>query len=247
MSTQLQPPTSRPTAPPDPPRATRSTSRHRGLWIGLAVLIAIVMLVVGASVVAAASFAGRDSSSTTQSFDTTAIESLDVTTVAGDVRILVEERDDIAVTSRSSSTRWSEPVSTAELSEGSLVIASRCESRLFGLRCAASHTVAVPSDVAFDLELETTAGDIQVDGFTGGSASLETTAGDITFDALRAPDQLDALTTAGDIRILVPDETYRVTTDTTVGGSEVQVRQDRDADRLITAETTAGRIRIAHP
>lgn len=247
MSIQLEPPTSRPTAPPQPQRAERSTSRHRGLWIGLTVLAAIVMLAVGASVVAAVSFAGREISSTTQSFDATAIESLDVTTLAGDVRILVEERDDIALTSRISSTRWSEPVSSAEVSGGSLIIASGCESRLLGLRCAASHTVAVPSDVAFDLDLETTAGDIRVDGFTGETAVVETTAGDITFGALSAPVRLDVTTTAGNIRIVVPDEVYRVATDTTVGGAEVQVRQDRDADRVITAETTAGRIRIARP
>lgn len=241
MSIQIEPTPSRRDAPHARTRSVRSTPR-RLLWTGLA---GIAALVLGAGLLYAATLVTQEVSTARRTFDVARVDSLYISSLAGDVEVVVEERADIAVDSRLSSALGYEVASTAGVSGRSLVIASRCDLRLFATRCAASHTVAIPSDVAIDLELETTAGDITVDGFSGETATIETTAGNIVFDTSRAPRRLESRTAAGDIRLTVPDEVYRVATGSTIGEAEVEVRHDRDADRVISAETTVGRILVA--
>lgn len=139
------------------------------------------------------------------------------------------------MTSELSSSLWFEVRNQVDMSDGVSVIASECTGDFFAFNCSATHTIRLPTDAVDELELTTTAGTITVSGssaevdvrttagdielldYSGESATLRTTAGGITVDATAAPRSISAEATAGGIVITVPDEVYDVDTDTTAG------------------------------
>jgi DUF4097 and DUF4098 domain-containing protein YvlB len=198
----------------------------------------------------------------TQTVAADGVDRIVVNGEAGNITVTVEDRSDIEVTSELRSSLWSEVDYQVDMSDDTLTVVSECENA-FVSNCSASHTIRVPADAVDELDLTTTAGSIAVTGssaevdarttagdielldHSGEDAALRTTAGGITVDANVAPRSLSAETTAGSIVITVPDEVYAVDTDTTAGGVEVGVRTDPNADRTITASTTAGEITIS--
>jgi hypothetical protein len=68
---------------------------------------------------------------------------------------------------------------------------------------------------------------------------------ELTFAA--APQQLTAKTGSGDVDIAVPDDdTYQVVVETSVGDTEIRVRQDPGATRTIGVQTSRGDVRIRY-
>ena len=255
MPVATQPPKQSDTAlPPPPPRR-----RRRGLGFALWSLAAVVVL---AGLVSVAAYATRDIAVVEDAFDVSTLTSLDIAGVAGDVDIVVEDRADVLVTSRLSSSLWNDASAGASLDDGTLTLDSGCERQWLTVYCTADQTVAVPADALSHIDITTTAGDVMVTGFDGEvslltragdvvlrdfggeTAVMETTAGNVVIEAGSALRSLEARTTAGDVDVTVADETYLVTTDTSVGDVDVAVRQAPDADRRITVRTSAGDISI---
>lgn len=249
-------------APPPPPPPTRSRSSLRPLWIVLGILVVLV-LVAGA--VFAVGFALSETATSGQTLSPEEVEAIEVRGTAGDVQVVVEDREDIRVESRRSSSLWTDAVSEVEVRDGVLSVVGDCDPDWFVSFCTVEHTIAVPPDVVSrldvtttagavevlgfggDVDAETTAGSVELLDFAGETATLTTTAGQITLEARVAPQLIEATTTAGEIDVLVPDEVYHVSTQTTVGDVDVDVRQDPDADRRIDVETTAGSVTVRSP
>ena len=185
------------------------------------------------------------------------IERLEVDITAGSVTVRATDRDDVRV--RTVRTyAFLKPSTSADLDDGELHLKGTC--RLIG-RCSVRYEIDVPKDVVLDLQ--TSAGDIEISGASGrvvaktsagaiDGEDLEsrvveasTSAGDIELEFNSAPDDLDLKTSAGDIDVVVPDDdAYRVDTDTSAGDADVGIASDPDADRVIKARTSAGDISL---
>lgn len=240
--------------------APREPRRRRTLWIPIGVLAVVLLLLLGA--VAAAGITS-ETATERQSFPPDDVELIEVAVAAGDVQIVSELRDDIAVTTHLTSNVWSRAASRVALSDGSLSITGNCERTWLVLGCSARYEIALPRaatalarvnatagtieilSYAGSVQVMTEAGRIQLLSFAGQTAALSTTAGRIVVQAERTPTSITATTTAGGINILVPDDAYRVQTNTTAGNVDVSIPQDPQADRRISATTTTGDIRIS--
>lgn len=234
--------------------------RRRGLKLFIAV-IGVLLLVVGGLWLL-----GVATQATELSEDTVAAEGVDRVLVqleSGRIEVVVEERPDIAITTERVSSAWNDPQSSVDVADGTLAATGECESTFFVSNCAVNYRIAVPQDMITQLDITTTAGQIEIRGsaadlnarttagairlidYSGPSADLRTTSGGVNVQAVTPPESLSVETTAGGVGITVPDVGYQVSTDTTVGGIDVTVRQDPESDRSIAVKTTAGGISIA--
>ncbi|MCE0766782.1 DUF4097 domain-containing protein [Pseudonocardia kujensis] len=161
-------------------------------------------------------------------------------------------------------TRWTgpRPELTQQLAGGVLRITAHCPEP--GERCETRLTVTVPagaassvdlgagdvvvSDLTGEHELRTAGGDVTGTGLAGPRVSAHSTAGDVELTFAAPPTAVVAESTAGDVGVLVPlGPVYRVDAGTTVGSVEVGVADDPGAAATISAHSTAGDVRVAHP
>ena len=247
----------RPRPSPTAPRTSRGG--RRGLWPAAGVLTLAVLVLAIAGVAASAT---SETTAREDSFAAAHLDALDVELQAGTVRVVVEDREAVAVTTRLTSGRWADATADVALADGRLSVVGGCTRALFFSRCRTEHEIALPPATAARIQVTATAGHVEIDGFAGSveatstagsidlsrfsgdSALLETAAGAITVDARTAPRALEATTAAGRITVTVPDEAYRVSADTVAGRVAVRVREDDAADRALTLRSTAGSITV---
>ena len=242
------------TTQPAPVRSQRSTGR-RVLAVG-------AVVVGGLLVLGGVDRMSQDTATTTDAVDAPGIEALAIRTTAGEVTVTATDRDDIHVVARTTSGLFSDADADVRVDGDQLVLAGDCDGIGIGT-CTVAFDVQLPRDRALPVEVHTTAGEIELRGlaqdvdvrttagrvqlldFAGPSAHVATTAGSIEVVATADVDRLDLRTTAGSIEVAIDDtEPLRVDVATTVGSQSVSVDQAADADREVTARTTAGEIRI---
>jgi hypothetical protein len=102
------------------------------------------------------------------------------------------------------------------------------------------------SRVGGPLRLSANVGDIRGDRLAGGIVSSRASAGDVRLNFATAPDQIQAVTEVGDVRVLVPDDdtAYRVTADVDLGDRHVDVPTAPDSEHVVHLKTSTGDVRI---
>jgi hypothetical protein len=95
--------------------------------------------------------------------------------------------------------------------------------------------------------LKTASGDVEAEDLSTARLQAVTSSGDVELDFLTAPDDVDAATASGDVRVVVPrGEGYRVEADTGSGDSHPNVPTDPDATRVIRARTSSGDVSVGY-
>ena len=243
------------TPAPTPTRPPRSTGRR--VLAVTAVVAGLLLLLVGLD------RATRETTTTSETFDAAGVRSLVVGTSAGEVTVVATDRADIAVEARATSGLFNHGDVAMRRDGDRLGLAGDCDGLHVG-SCRVAFEVQVPRDLrasvdvdatagrivlrglTADVAVRTTAGEVELHDFAGTAATVTTTAGSIQVDASAATRSLDLRTTAGEIDVRIDDtEPLRVDVDTTVGSESVSVHQSADADRTVTARTTAGEITVA--
>lgn len=239
------------TAPAHPRRST-----------GRRVLAVAAVVVGGLLVLGGVDRMSQDAATTTDVVDADRLDAVAIRTTAGEVTVSATDRDDVRVVARTSSGLFSDADTDVRLEGGRLELLGDCDGPGLGT-CRVAFEVEVPRGLDVPLEVDTTAGEIELRGlgqavdvhttagrvqllaFDGPSATIATTAGSVEVVASATTDHLDLRTTAGSIEVAIDDtRPLRVDVDTTVGSQSVSVDQSADADRVVTARTTAGEIRI---
>lgn len=238
---------------------TESNDQKRRAWPWI--LTVLVVFASGAVIFTVTALLLRDEITEEASFDTSMVTEIQTLTEAGNVEIVAEDRGDVMVVTTRTSSLGSEPRSEVKLENGVLSMEGRCRSFLFGV-CSVSYRVSVPTDQEYSLELQTTAGNIDlsdvsgklvgsstagninVTRYGGEEANLETTAGNVSFEASEAPTTLSIQTTLGSVTVRVPDVGYLIDTQTTVGNVNVDLNEDPNAEGIIVASTTTGSIEL---
>lgn len=242
------------TSTPAPPRPRRSTGR---------VVLRVAIVVLGLLLV----FAGldrtvRDVAVASHEVDADGVTTLVMDTRSGQLDLTTSDRDDVAVVGEVTSGLFSREDVDVRVVGSQLRMTGGCSGLVLSA-CSVHYRVDVPADLAADLQVTTTAGEIQVAGyagdvdvrttagavrlsdFSGTTATVATTAGEIEVDAGATTRHLDLRTTAGSVDVRIDDrEPLRVDIDTTVGSQSATVAQDPDADRTVVARTTAGEISV---
>ena len=243
--------TATPTAPVRPRRST-----------GRRVLAVGAVVVGGFLVLGGVDRMSQDAATTSDVVDATRVGALTVRTTAGEVTVTATDRDDVRVVARTASGLFSDADADVRVVGDRLELLGDCDGPGLGT-CRVAFEVEVPRSLSLPVEVDTTAGEIELRGlaqavdvqttagrvqllaFDGPSATIATTAGSVQVVASAATDRLDLRTTAGSIEVAIDDTPpLRVDVDTTVGSQSVSVDQSADADRVVTARTTAGEIRV---
>jgi hypothetical protein len=236
------------------------------------------MLVIGAIVFTALSFldtGARASERRVERFP--AADTLRVAPAAGDVRVTGADVEGIEVVMRLTSGLSSPRVRT-ELRDGTLVLEDDCPGVVFG-SCNVDYEVRVPRDVAVlvdsgagdveaanltaGVDLESSAGSVEVRDVSGPQVRLSSSAGDVTgerlaastvdatssagdvdLDFTRAPDRVAADSSAGDVRVLLPGGAYAVDAETSAGDEDVSVPQDSSSPRTVRVRSSAGDVEV---
>ncbi|MFI9388278.1 DUF4097 family beta strand repeat-containing protein [Kutzneria sp. NPDC052558] len=99
------------------------------------------------------------------------------------------------------------------------------------------------SDVTGAVKAHTTNGKVSGSGLRGGVIQADTTNGGIELTLAEAVD-VTARTTNGQIRLAVPDDGYRVSTDTHNGDRKIRIANDPAGKHSLTLSTDNGSIRV---
>lgn len=243
------------TTSPAPVRPSRGRRVRRVLAAG-AVLVGIGLVVSGID------RAVTDTVSETATLGAQGVETLVVETRAGDVTVTATDRDDVLVRSSATSGLFSSARPDLDREAAEVRVVGVCRGPAF-LSCRVAFDIEVPRDLALavdvrgtageirlvgmsgDVDVDATAGTIELRDFAGAVASVHTTAGQVDVEARAATRALDLRTTAGGIHVSIDDrEPLRVDASTRVGSTSITANQSPDADRVVRATTTAGEIRV---
>jgi hypothetical protein len=111
----------------------------------------------------------------------------------------------------------------------------------------ASGTVVVRR-VAGAVSLHTSSGDIRAGDVSARTLTAHTSSGDVTLEMSGVPEDVEADTSSGDVRITVPrgGDAYDVTADTSSGDRTVAVRTDPLSSRRLRATTSSGDVSVRY-
>ena len=239
---------------------TETKTQKRRVWPWI--LTVVIVLALAAAILAAATLLLRDETTEEATFDMSTVTEIRTVVEAGTVEIETEDRSDIRVVTVLTSSPGSDPQSEITLEDGILSMEAQCRSFLISI-CQVAYRVTMPTDLEVVMDLETTAGNVDLSDVSGKvavrttagtinvrrhmgeEADLRTTAGNVSFEASTPPTRLTVETTAGAITVWVPDVGYRIEAQTTVGSVNVNLDEVPDAQRSIEASTTTGNIELA--
>jgi hypothetical protein len=193
----------------------------------------------------------------TRTLDFGSVTSLVVNGGAGDVTVTGGTGSAAAVTEHLYYSRAT-PDTTQTNTAGTLTVGYSCPIQV---TCLAAYDITVPrasavkvttragairiSDVTGSVSASAGAGNVHATGIGSADASLTTLAGAINATFTAAPGSVTARSHAGSITIRVPaSESYKITTQTIVGTTNVDVPRSDDSARTITASTDVGSITV---
>jgi hypothetical protein len=193
----------------------------------------------------------------TQSFDQGSVTGLVVNGGAGNVTVTGGTGSTVDVTEHLYYSHRP-PDTTKAVSSGTLTIGYSCPIQV---TCLVSYDIAVPratsvtattragairvDDVSGSVNASTGAGNVHATALGSSDAALRTLAGAINATFTSAPRSVTARSHAGSITIQVPTNvSYKITTQTIVGTTNVSVPRSDSSSHTITASTDVGGITV---
>ena len=163
-------------------------------------------------------------------------ERIVLTLESGDAEIVGGGRGLVEVRRTARYSYGHAPRERRSATDGQLRIASACPSIFLG-GCTADYRVTIPDNVPVTVrsaggtvrlagvrgsaDIQSGAGDVDVDTFCGFSLAIETTSGDARTTASCSPQRLEMSSVSGKLNATVPVGTYRVEAESEQGAQEV--------------------------
>jgi hypothetical protein len=179
-------------------------------------------------------------------FSATAVDTIDVSTDAGDIRVVPSDRSDIAVTVGVSDGLLGTDRAT-RVTRGRLVLSADCP--LFvSFWCKADYTVQVPRSLVSDLDVRSTHGDVTATALRSADAHAASDHGDVSLRFRRAPRRVEATSEHGDVDVVVPRDgtAYQVEFSTGHGDARSSVRTDPTSGNRIDAHSDHGDVTVRY-
>jgi hypothetical protein len=149
-----------------------------------------------------------------------------------------------------------------DVTGSSATLTARCPSGFsFGVDCSVDYTVSMPARVMLDVDgaagdmkligpfadatVSTKAGRVHGTSLGAGTYEVTTNAGEVNLTFATPPNSVKVKSDVGRVVLTVPGGTkYAVTTDTTVGLTDVKVDRDASSTHRLDVTTTVGTITI---
>ncbi|WP_176439968.1 DUF4097 family beta strand repeat-containing protein [Haloechinothrix alba] len=178
------------------------------------------------------------------------VDSVELATRSGDVRVRVGSGDSVRVEQRVSYW-WGAPGPGYEVRDGTLLLED-C-----GRFCGADYDVVVPDGVTVTGAVRS--GDVELTGVAGielrarsgavtgrdvtGPVRVTSRSGDIDLD-LAEPADVAAEARSGDVTLSVPDARYRVDGSSRSGERRIEIPTEPDAEHDLTLDTRSGTVTV---
>ncbi|MGJ7441931.1 hypothetical protein [Aquipuribacter sp. MA13-6] len=248
---------------PDPPPPVPTERPRTPWWAGLLAVLGVLAVVATLVGVTSALVYAAATRTSEVAVAETGVRELRLTGVAGGASVTTRTSSDGEVMGTARlTTSWDEADVTVERQGDVLLLEADCDQQAWPRRCEVAFDLVVdPStDVVVDMvtggfEADGLSGDVAVDMVTGGvmltaaasqQVDVQVTTGGVALDFAVAPRQVEVSTVTGGIAIGLPvdGQAYAVSTDVSVGGSDVSVPTDPSSSRSIEASTTVGGIEV---
>lgn len=100
-------------------------------------------------------------------------------------------------------------------------------------------------DLSGALKVGASSGDVDVENYRGTDVDADASSGDVTVRALVIPRRISAVTSSGDVTVIVPGTVaYDVESDTSSGDTSVEVDQSRGSSHFVRAKTSSGDVSV---
>jgi DUF4097 and DUF4098 domain-containing protein YvlB len=196
-------------------------------------------------------------------FTTDGVRELVINHDAGDVTLVAGSTAGQVRVTTSRNWSWQRPLSTHTAKEGVLTLIAGSARFLQLGTSDVDQEVTVPPGVtvrvdvsagniratglhAPHFEVKTESGSIDAIDLDVAAFSATTSSGSIQASLSGATERVNARTSAGNVELTVPDAAYNVDADTSSGTVRIQVTDEPDATRLISAHTSSGDVTIRH-
>ena len=238
--------------------APRPRSRRRVALVVLGTIVSVLFIGIGALML----------------LDVAASHSFHTTSTYAGVRTLVVQNDagDVSLSSAPAGSRVTVTADATEglfkpkrqarpARDGTLTLKGSCPGQP---ECGVHYVVSVPPNVSIkvkstvgdvtatdllstsSVQLSTGGGDVVATGLSAPTIHLSTSVGDVRASLTHPARSLDATSGAGSINLTVPDTTYAVRADSSLGHvSDHSVPNDPASPRSIDAHSSLGNVTIA--
>jgi Putative adhesin len=217
-----------------PAAAGNSPIRMRASWTALVVGSVALLLLVAAALATSHGLTTRTEIASYLARGTP--ERIVLTLRSGNAEVVGGARGAVEVRRTARYSYGHRPTERRSATDGQLRIASGCPSVLFG-GCTASYRLTIPDNVPVTVrtaggtvrlagirgsaQIESGAGDVDVDTFCGFSLSIQTTSGHARTTASCSPQRLEMSSASGDLNATVPVGSYRIEAESERGAREV--------------------------
>lgn len=207
--------------------------------LGFVLAIAVSLLVIAAVGAAGASWLFRDTETVRYSVEQP-VERV-VVDGAGDIQVVAEERDGIAV-ERTTTSFIDDPDGSWRVVNGVLRIENSCgRDWAFFAHCGVDFDIAVPAGLP--LEIDSKHGDVDLRG-SFGDLRIDSEHGDVDVD-LGEPVTVETRSDHGDVDVTVPAGNYRVQVATEHGDTSVEgIVRDPAAAHAIVVDARHGDVSV---
>jgi hypothetical protein len=213
------------------PQPKSRRRRHTLLIRGAAATLA-----VGA--VAATVWLGSSTETRTASY--AGVESIVIDLGAGGITLTGTAGQDVAVRTTLHSFLSRDPVYAQSVTDGVLTITGSCPPP--SINCGVDEELTVPAGVSVTVRMS--AGEIHATGLDVPRFQAAIGAGRIEAAFVRPPDLVDINTETGEVTATVPDVGYRIDAVANTGTTDIDLRQDHDANRSLRVRAGTGSVTL---
>jgi len=180
------------------------------------------------------------SSTQTRTASYAGVESVVVDLGAGGITLTGSAGNDVAVRTTMHSFFSRAPVYEQSLTDGVLTITGSCPPP--SINCGIDEELTVPAGVPVTVGLS--AGEIHATGLDVPLFQAVVGAGRVEASLVRPPDVVDIDTETGQVVVTLPDVGYRIDAWTSTGTTDIDLRQDHDAQRSLRVHAGTGNVTL---
>ncbi|MCX5375335.1 DUF4097 family beta strand repeat-containing protein [Streptomyces sp. NBC_00091] len=188
--------------------------------------------------------------------------SVTVDSGGGDVQVVHGDGEAVTVTEEAKYSSGKKPKTEHYVTDGKLTlkVGTDCRDGVSDADCSVNYKVRVPSGVAVTVrsgggtvgltgvtgavDISSGGGEVKAKGLTAPKLKAVSSGGAIDVNWVKAPDDVNVEAKGGNVTVRVPDDSYNVSANTSLGSEKVEVKSSSTAERRIVAHTFAGDVKV---
>ncbi|CAM5460511.1 Putative adhesin domain-containing protein OS=Streptomyces lavendulae subsp. lavendulae OX=58340 GN=SLAV_10445 PE=4 SV=1 [Streptomyces lavendulae subsp. lavendulae] len=188
--------------------------------------------------------------------------SVSVDSGGGNVQVVQGDGETVKVTEDAKYASGKKPKTEHYVTDGKLTlkVGSDCRDGISDADCSVDYKVEVPSGVAVTVrsgggtvgltgvtgavDVSSGGGEVKAKGLAASKLKAVSSGGTIDVNWVKPPDDVNVEAKGGNVTVRVPDDSYNVSANTSLGSEKVEVKSSSTASRRIVAHTFAGDVKV---